>query len=181
MVIGGFAERSWYTCGLEDDEDRALKRPTSLALSLALSKIDQYASHGEEHTKVSEPYDFLRTVIIIKRQHVCFRGRRTKNDTRKKKYVPFGRVSNVFIVDDEHVNASTLVAGGREARQMSDKTYLIRFKHPALGVRSVTAASAEIHGDHVALLNSKGKLAALFLMEVVESWSESPLLSLPIR
>jgi hypothetical protein len=96
----------------------------------------------------------------------------TRNDTRKRKYVPFVKVSNVFIVN---VIAFTLAAGGREAEQMSDKTYLIRFKHPALGIRSVTAASAEIHGEHIALLNSKGKLAALFLTEVVDSWSESPL------
>jgi hypothetical protein len=99
----------------------------------------------------------------------------TRNDTRKRKYVPFVKVSNVCIVNDEHVIAFTLAAGGREAEQMSDKTYLIRFKHPALGIRSVTAASAEIHGEHIALLNSKGKLAALFLTEVVDSWSESPL------
>jgi hypothetical protein len=64
---------------------------------------------------------------------------------------------------------------------MSDKTSLIRFKHPQLSTHSVTAASVEIHGEHIALLTSKGKLAALFLMEVVESWSESPLFPLPIR
>jgi hypothetical protein len=58
---------------------------------------------------------------------------------------------------------------------MSDKAYLLRFKHPELSNQSVTAASAEIRGEHVALLTSKGKLAALFLTEVVESCSESPL------
>jgi hypothetical protein len=57
---------------------------------------------------------------------------------------------------------------------MSDKAYLIRFKHPALGVQSLVAASAEIHGEHIALLSSKGKLAAMFLTEVVDSWSEFP-------
>jgi hypothetical protein len=55
---------------------------------------------------------------------------------------------------------------------MVDKTYLIRFKHPGLSSQPVTAASAEIHAEHIALLDSKGKLAALFLMEAVESWSE---------
>jgi hypothetical protein len=58
---------------------------------------------------------------------------------------------------------------------MSDKAYLIRFKHPALGVQSSVAASTEIHGDHIPLLNSKGKLAALLLTEVVDSWSELPI------
>jgi hypothetical protein len=57
---------------------------------------------------------------------------------------------------------------------MSDKAYLIRFKHPALGVQSLVAASA-VHGEHIALLNSKGKLAALFLTAVVDSWSEFPI------
>jgi hypothetical protein len=38
----------------------------------------------------------------------------------------------------------------------------------------VTAASAEIHGEHLVLLDSTGKLAALFLLEIVESWSELP-------
>jgi hypothetical protein len=55
---------------------------------------------------------------------------------------------------------------------MSDKAYLIRFRHPALGIQSVAASSAEIHGEHIALLNSKGKLAALSLTEFVDSWPE---------
>ena len=36
------------------------------------------------------------------------------------------------------------------------------------------AADAEIHADHLVLLDSAGKLAALFLMEIVESWTELP-------
>jgi hypothetical protein len=64
---------------------------------------------------------------------------------------------------------------------MSDKAYLIRFKDPELRTQSVSAASAEIHGEHIAMLNSKGKLAALFLTEVVESWSELPLSPLQMR
>jgi hypothetical protein len=39
-----------------------------------------------------------------------------------------------------------------------------------MGVQVIAASSAEIHGDHIALLNSNGKLAALLLMEIVESW-----------
>ena len=54
---------------------------------------------------------------------------------------------------------------------MSDKAYLIRFKHLELSVQSVVAASAEIHDEQIALVNSKGKPAALFLSGVVESWS----------
>jgi hypothetical protein len=36
----------------------------------------------------------------------------------------------------------------------------------------VLAVRAEIQGEHLVLLNSEGKLAAIFLLEVVESWSE---------
>jgi hypothetical protein len=35
----------------------------------------------------------------------------------------------------------------------------------------VIAARAKFHGEYIALLNSNGKLAALFLMDTVESWS----------
>ena len=54
---------------------------------------------------------------------------------------------------------------------MTDKTYLVRLKPRELGLVAVKAAKAEIHGEHLALLNSECQLAALFLMEIVESWS----------
>jgi hypothetical protein len=55
---------------------------------------------------------------------------------------------------------------------MSDKVYVIRFKHPRLRIQPMVTASAEIHGEHIAVLDSKDKLAALFLSEAVESCSE---------
>jgi hypothetical protein len=61
-----------------------------------------------------------------------------------------------------------------EAQEMSDKAYVIRFKHPQLSTQPAVAASAEIHAEHIALLDSKCKLAALFLTEAAESCSESP-------
>jgi len=54
---------------------------------------------------------------------------------------------------------------------MLDKTYIVRFKRPQMGVQVVLASCAEIHGDHIALLNCNGQLAALFFSEIVESWS----------
>ena len=54
---------------------------------------------------------------------------------------------------------------------MTDQTYLVKLKPRELGLKAVIAARVEIHGEHVALLNSRGKLAALFLIEIVESWS----------
>jgi hypothetical protein len=56
---------------------------------------------------------------------------------------------------------------------MADKTFLIRFKLATyLSPWPVLAARAEIRGEHLILLNSEDKLAALFLLEIVDSWSE---------
>jgi hypothetical protein len=57
---------------------------------------------------------------------------------------------------------------------MAEKIYLIRFKPPNLETATVVAARAEIQGEHLVLLNSDGELAALFMLDVVESWSEVP-------
>jgi hypothetical protein len=55
---------------------------------------------------------------------------------------------------------------------MRDKTYLIRFKQSDVNQLLVIAASAEIHEEHLVFLKADGRPAALFLLEIVESWSE---------
>ncbi len=55
-----------------------------------------------------------------------------------------------------------------------DKTYIVRFKTPDIATDVVVAASVEVHGEDLAFMNSKGELAALYLFESVESWSELP-------
>ena len=56
---------------------------------------------------------------------------------------------------------------------MSDKAYLIRFKGPdPTPPELVIAANIEFHGEHLVFLKSDGTLAALFVLEIVESWSE---------
>jgi hypothetical protein len=57
---------------------------------------------------------------------------------------------------------------------MSENVYLIRFKPAAISPQTLVASTAEIHGDHLLLLNAKGQINALFLMDTVESWSEIP-------
>jgi len=52
-----------------------------------------------------------------------------------------------------------------------DKTYLLQLKPSGLPTRIVVAATAEIHGEHLILLNSRGQLAGLFVLEMVESWN----------
>jgi hypothetical protein len=54
--------------------------------------------------------------------------------------------------------------------ELADKTYIVRFKPPQMGIQLVAASSAEIQGEHIALLNSNGQLAALLLLDIVESW-----------
>ena len=56
---------------------------------------------------------------------------------------------------------------------MADKTYLIRLKQPQRDVYWVAAESADIQGEHLVFLNSKGKLLVLILLGIVESWTET--------
>jgi hypothetical protein len=56
--------------------------------------------------------------------------------------------------------------------EMTDKTYLVRFKNPAISIQPVVASRAEIQGDHIVMLDSEGRLVALIWMGIVESWSE---------
>jgi hypothetical protein len=55
---------------------------------------------------------------------------------------------------------------------MRDKSYLVRFKCLNLNPHLVIAARVEIHGEHLVFLRSDGSLAALFVLEIVESWPE---------
>jgi hypothetical protein len=55
---------------------------------------------------------------------------------------------------------------------MSETTFVIRFKRIDLNPHVVIAANAEIHGEHLVLLRSDHSLAAMFVLEIVESWSE---------
>jgi hypothetical protein len=57
------------------------------------------------------------------------------------------------------------------AAKMPEKTYIVRFKRPALGIQEVIASTAEIHDEHLVFCDSKGKLTALFLVEIVQSWN----------
>lgn len=57
---------------------------------------------------------------------------------------------------------------------MTQKTYLVRFKNPSISIQPVVASRAEIQGEHIVMLDSEGRLVALFWMAIVESWSEIP-------
>jgi hypothetical protein len=55
---------------------------------------------------------------------------------------------------------------------MPHTTFLIEFRAPDLGALCVSAARAEVRGDHLLLLNSDGQLAEAFMLEDVKGWSE---------
>jgi hypothetical protein len=55
---------------------------------------------------------------------------------------------------------------------MSDRSYLIRFKETKFSPDIVIAMNVEFHGEHLVFLRSDGSLAALFTLEIVDSWSE---------
>jgi hypothetical protein len=58
------------------------------------------------------------------------------------------------------------------AKRMADRGYLVRFKGGHPPPELVIAETIEFHGEHLVFLKSDGMLAALFLLEIVESWSE---------
>jgi hypothetical protein len=52
-----------------------------------------------------------------------------------------------------------------------EKLFIVRFEPTGMKPQTFLASSAEIHGEHLVLMNSQGKLVAMFLFEVVQSWS----------
>jgi hypothetical protein len=57
---------------------------------------------------------------------------------------------------------------------MADKTYVVQFKRPNPVLHLVAASTVEIEDEHLVFLNSNGKVAALFLRELVGSLSALP-------
>jgi hypothetical protein len=57
---------------------------------------------------------------------------------------------------------------------MIERTYFVALKPPNPPLQQVVAASVEVHGDHLAFLTTDGKLAALFLLDIVQSWNILP-------
>jgi len=55
---------------------------------------------------------------------------------------------------------------------MADTVYLVRFKGADPPPELVIAETIEFHGEHIVFLRSDGFLAALFVLEIVESWYE---------
>jgi hypothetical protein len=63
---------------------------------------------------------------------------------------------------------------GRFSERPIDQTYLVALKLPSRAVQRVIAASLEFRGEHLVLFNAESELAALFLLEIVQSWNVLP-------
>jgi hypothetical protein len=55
---------------------------------------------------------------------------------------------------------------------MPNTAYLVRYKEAYPPPELVIAEKIEFHGEHLVFLRSDGSLAALFVLEIVEGWSE---------
>jgi hypothetical protein len=55
---------------------------------------------------------------------------------------------------------------------MIDHNYRVRLTTHT--VQHVIASAAQLHGDHLVFVNSKGQLTALFLKSLVRSWNMLP-------
>jgi hypothetical protein len=73
----------------------------------------------------------------------------------------------------KHQLSHGLIAG-RTLSGMVDQTYLVTLRPPSRAVQQVLAATAEVRGSHLVFVDAKGNLAALFLLERVESWNGLP-------
>lgn len=58
---------------------------------------------------------------------------------------------------------------------MADTAYIVRFKWADLPPKLVIAETIELGEEHLVFIGSDGNLAALFALEIVESWSEAKL------
>jgi hypothetical protein len=74
--------------------------------------------------------------------------------------------------DYSRANQNWSTLSPMKAGFMTENKFLIRFKPSGPSSHLVVVATAAIHGDHLVFLRSDGSLAALFVLEVVESWSE---------
>ena len=57
---------------------------------------------------------------------------------------------------------------------MPNKTYRVCLKPPSSVVQHVVAAETRILDNHLVFLGAKGDIAALFLVDLVESWDAIP-------
>jgi hypothetical protein len=98
------------------------------------------------------------------------------SDDRAKLAVKVTKREPSFIIIPARRTLS-VYSRSRTLSGMMDKTYLVALKLPSRAVQHVIAARLEIHGENLVFLNAEGELAAMFLMEIVQSWNVLPRVS----
>jgi hypothetical protein len=54
---------------------------------------------------------------------------------------------------------------------MVDKVFFVVPKSPDCAIQQVLAVRYEVRGKHLASINTEGRLAALILIETIQSWN----------
>jgi hypothetical protein len=57
---------------------------------------------------------------------------------------------------------------------MVDQTYLVRLKPQSRAIQHVAASIVKVLGGHLVFLDAERRLAAVFLLDLVESWEALP-------
>jgi hypothetical protein len=63
---------------------------------------------------------------------------------------------------------------GHTLAGMIDQTYLVRLKPQSRAIQHVAASIVEVLGGHLVFLDAERRLAAVFLLDLVESWEPLP-------
>jgi hypothetical protein len=90
-----------------------------------------------------------------------------------------GRIRRQFWTDSflpgkTHAAPVTRLIAGRTLSSMVDQSYLVTMRPPSHAIQQVLAANAEVRGSHLVFVDAEGNFAALFLMDLVESWNVLP-------
>jgi hypothetical protein len=54
---------------------------------------------------------------------------------------------------------------------MADQVFFVILKSSEYAIQHVLAARYEVRGEHLAFINTEGRLAALFPIDTIQSWN----------
>jgi hypothetical protein len=89
------------------------------------------------------------------------------------RYVDFGRLRVSRVPAIFALLSKLTAAWSRRPHpgRTADRTYLVYLRAPSPAVQRVVASRFEIHEEHLVFVDREGKLVALFVMELVESFN----------
>jgi MEDS: MEthanogen/methylotroph, DcmR Sensory domain len=77
-----------------------------------------------------------------------------------------------FFMSQTHSLSNPDCSVQRQGRALTDRNFLIQFKQPLAAPMLIRAMRVDIQGEHLVLLRADGRLAALFLLEIVSAWED---------